>query len=87
MGATLQKIQDILLENFPEIGDIAVTAETKLGEIPGWDSMVAVNLQMFLDEWFHVIIILDLLNEETTLGDLVIFIENPDKMAKAKIKK
>ena len=31
MGATLQKIQDILLENFPEIGDMAVTAETKLG--------------------------------------------------------
>ena len=83
MGETLQKIQAILLENFPEIEDITITGETKLGEIPGWDSMVAVNLQMFLDELFHVVIILDLLNEETTLGELVTFIEHPETMIQA----
>jgi acyl carrier protein len=83
MDATLKKIQGILLENFPEIGDLEISAETRLGEIPGWDSMVAVNLQMFLDESFHVVVILDLLNEETTLADLVAYIENPDAMARA----
>lgn len=83
MDATLKMIQGILLENFPEIGDLEISAETRLGEIPGWDSMVAVNLQMFLDESFHVVVILDLLNEETTLADLVAYIENPDAMARA----
>jgi acyl carrier protein len=83
MSATLKRIQAILLENFPEIGGLEIGSETRLGEIPGWDSMVAVNLQMFLDESFQVVVILDLLNEETTLADLVAYIEDPDAMARA----
>ena len=86
MKATLKKIQEILLEYFPEIGEVELRAETRLGEIPGWDSMVAVNLQMFLDEFFHVVVILDLLNEETTLADLAGYIENPGAMARAAAK-
>ena len=86
MKATLKKIQAILLENFPEIGELELRADTRLGEIPGWDSMVAVNLQMFLDETFHVVVILDLLNEETTLADLAAYIEDPDAMARAAAK-
>lgn len=87
MKATLKKIQEILLEYFPEIGEVELRAETRLGEIPGWDSMVAVNLQMFLDESFQVVVMLDLLNEETTLADLAVYIEDPDAMARAAAKR
>jgi acyl carrier protein len=74
MEETLHKIREGLLDLFPEIGDIVVTMDTRLNDIPDWDSITAVNLQTYLESTFHVKIPLDLLNDETTIGEIVTFI-------------
>jgi acyl carrier protein len=80
---TLKKLKVGIEDLFPEAGSIAVTGETRLGDIPDFDSMAAVNLQTFIEENFKVDIPLDLLGEDTTLKDIVDFIENPGKLAAA----
>lgn len=65
-------IQDL----FPETDGIQFGGESKLGEIPDWESMAAVNLQYFIEENFHVSVPLDMLNEKTTLSDLVQYIDD-----------
>jgi acyl carrier protein len=77
MSNILTKIKEGILENFPEVGDVEITAEMKLGEIPEWDSVAAVNLQTFLKDNFGVEVPLDFLHDETTLGEIVEFIEKP----------
>jgi len=42
--------------------------------------MAAVNLQTFLDDAFHVTISVDLLSEETSIEELISFVEHPDKI-------
>ncbi|MCK9391998.1 MAG: acyl carrier protein [Syntrophales bacterium] len=83
MADTLKKLKVGIEDLFPEVGSIAVTGETHLGDIPDFDSMAAVNLQTFIAENFNVAIPLDLLGEDTTLKDIVDFIENPGKLAAA----
>jgi len=83
MADTLKKLKAGIEDLFPEVERIAVTGETRLGDIPDFDSMAAVNLQTFIEENFKVAIPLDLLGEDTTLKDIVDFIENPGKLAAA----
>ncbi|MCX5828190.1 MAG: acyl carrier protein [Deltaproteobacteria bacterium] len=83
MVDTLKKLKVGIEDLFLEVGSIAVTGETRLGDIPDFDSMAAVNLQTFIEENFKVAIPLDLLGEDTTLKDIVDFIENPGKLATA----
>ena len=83
MADTLKKLKVGIEDLFPEVESIAVTGETRLGDIPDFDSMAAVNLQTFIEENFKVAIPLDLLGEDTTLKDIVDFIENPGKLAAA----
>jgi acyl carrier protein len=80
MSKTLKKIITGIQEIFPEMSAADVTPETLLSEIPEWDSIAAVNLQTYLKETFGIEIPLDLLNEETTIGEIVTFIENPDSI-------
>jgi acyl carrier protein len=80
---TLKKLKVGIEDLFLEVGNIAVTGETRLGDIPDFDSMAAVNLQTFIEENFKVAIPLDLLGEDTTLKDIVDFIENPGLLAAA----
>jgi acyl carrier protein len=77
------KIKTILEDNLFEIGDILITPETKLGEIPDWDSMAAVNLQILLHETFHVDLPMELLQEFTTFRELIALMEHPDKIPEA----
>jgi acyl carrier protein len=77
------KIKTILEDNLFEIGDVLITPETKLGEIPDWDSMAAVNLQILLHETFHVDLPMELLQEFTTFRDLIALMEHPDKIPEA----
>jgi hypothetical protein len=42
MGDIFGDIKEGLNEIFPEIGDMEITTETRLGEIPDWDSMSSV---------------------------------------------
>ena len=80
MSKTLKRITDGIRDIFPEIADAKITADTHLSEIPEWDSIAAVNLQTFLKETFGVEVPLDLMNEDTTIGELVTFIEDPASM-------
>jgi acyl carrier protein len=79
MSKTLKKIIIGIQEIFPEMA-ADVTTETLLGEIPEWDSIAAVNLQTYMKETFGIEIPLDLLNEETAIGEIVTLIENPDSI-------
>jgi acyl carrier protein len=74
MDDILTKIRNGILELFPDIGSLPITADMRLGEIPDFDSMAAVNLQTFLEGNFPLKIPLDMLNEETTIGELVVHI-------------
>jgi acyl carrier protein len=77
MASTLKALKVGIEDLFPEVGNLVITEETRLGDIPDFDSMAAVNLQSFIDDRFKVAIPLDLLGEDTTLKDIVDFIENP----------
>jgi acyl carrier protein len=83
MNDAWTKIKTILEDNLFEIGDILITPETKLGEIPDWDSMAAVNLQILLHETFHVDLPMELLQEFTTFRELIALMEHPDKIPEA----
>ncbi len=76
-------MKQVLLDNFFESGDGSITPETKLGEIPDWDSMEAVNLQILLHDTFHVDLPLELLQEYTTFSELIRFMEQPDMISEA----
>ena len=76
MASTLKTLKVGIDDLFPEVGNLIITGETRLGDIPDFDSMAAVNLQSFIDDNFKVAIPLDLLGEDTTLKDIVDFIEN-----------
>jgi acyl carrier protein len=77
MASTLKTLKVGIEDLFPEVGNLIITGETRLGDIPDFDSMAAVNLQSFIDDKFKVAIPLDLLGEDTTLKDIVDFIQNP----------
>ena len=83
MNDVWQKMKAVLVDNLFEIGEILITPETKLGEIPDWDSMEAVNLQILLQDTFRVNLPLELLHENTIFNDLVILMEQPDKIPAA----
>ena len=76
-------MKQVLLDNFFESGDGSISPETKLGEIPDWDSMEAVNLQILLHDTFHVDLPLELLQEYTTFSELIRFMEQPDMISEA----
>jgi acyl carrier protein len=75
------KIKEGICQLFSDAEDIELTMDTKLEEIPDWDSMGAVNLQSYLVQEFQVAITLDMLDEETSLGDLVSRIEDLQSVA------
>ena len=83
MNDIWQTMKQVLLDNFFESSHGSITPETKLGEIPDWDSMEAVNLQILLHDTFHVDLPLELLHENTIFNDLVMLIKQPDKIPAA----
>ena len=78
MSDIFEKLRDGIRQLFPDIDDMEIRLETELGEIPDWDSMSAVNLQSFLEQEFKVTIPQDLLNEETTVKEVISFVEEPE---------
>jgi len=77
MRLSVERMIEGLHEVFPECDGMRVTAETQLGELPEWDSMAAVNLQTFLLQQFEVEVPLDLLADQTSLSELIEFLEHP----------
>lgn len=74
MNEILEKIKFGILDLFPDTAGMQISAEMLLGEIPDYDSMAAVNLQVFLEENFPLKISLDMLNEKMPLGELALYI-------------
>jgi len=68
-------IREGIVDIFLETEEMAIEPDTRLGDIPEWDSMNVVNLQTYLEQAYPVKIPLDLLTEDTTIGELVHFIE------------
>ena len=81
MSETWQKMNEVILDYLFEIDDVAIRPEMKLSELPDWDSIAAVNLQMLLHETFHVDLPLDLFREDTTLSELITLVEQPDQIS------
>ena len=69
-----------LEELFPECQGSDLTLETVLGEMPEWDSMAAVNLQTFLLQQFEMEVPLELLADETSIQEVIAYIEHPDSV-------
>lgn len=67
----VSKITEGLSEVFPESVGMEVKDETLLDEIPYWDSMASVNLQVFLETAFKCSVPAELLSGETPIGDIV----------------
>lgn len=74
MDKLLDIIKEAVLEIFPEAGNMAIESDTRLGDIPEWDSMNAVNLQTYLEKRCAVNIPLELLIEDATIGELIRFL-------------
>jgi acyl carrier protein len=66
----MQKIISCLTEVFPECDPAAVTNDTRLGGIPGWDSMNSINLLMALEATFAVSLADDTLTSEQKVADI-----------------
>lgn len=77
MQIRAERIIEILREVFPDCNDIKMSIETQLGELPGWDSMAAVNLQTSLLQQLQVEVPLELLADQTSLQEVAAFLENP----------
>lgn len=84
MEDILEQIKTGFQEIFPDLGDMNITPETQLADIPDWDSMSAVNVQTFLDQQFQVSVPEDLLGDETKISDLISYIQNPELMSASK---
>ncbi|MGD8716340.1 MAG: acyl carrier protein [Desulfobacterales bacterium] len=74
-------LKEGICQLFSDAEDMELTLDTKLEEIPDWDSMAAVNLQSYLEQEFKIAISLDMLDGETSLGELVSRIENLQSVA------
>jgi len=70
----LTTIKSGIVDLFPDVGKVPITAQMRLGDIPDYDSMAAVNLQVFLEERFPLKVSLDMLTEDMTLGELIEYI-------------
>ena len=82
--STLNKVIQGIFDLFPDLDGLELDGETSLGKIPDWDSMAAVNLQVFIEEKFRVQLPLDLLNENATISEVVKFIDDPAALKAAK---
>ena len=83
MDATLNQVISGLKDVFPEAANQPLDGETRLSELPEWDSMAAVNLQTQLQQIFGLEIPLELLGDDTRLAEVHAFICDPVKYASA----
>ena len=83
MADTFKKLKTGIEDLFPEVEGMTLSLDTRLGDIPDFDSMAAVNLQTFIAETFNISIPLDLFGEDTTLRDITACIDSPEKLAAA----
>ncbi len=78
MNGAVMTIKEGLQEIFPDLEDLEITFDTTLADVPDWDSMAAVNLQMYLQDAFQKEIPEELLVGETTINEIVTFVGRPN---------
>jgi acyl carrier protein len=71
----LAMIDEGLREVFPEIGDMEITLDTYLADIPDWDSMASVNFQAYLEQAFKVTVPAEELDQDITVGEVISLLE------------
>jgi acyl carrier protein len=74
MQEILSKIKEGIPELFPAALGFEIVPETLLADIPEWDSMSSVNFKVFLEETFAIKIPDDLLEGESTVEEVILFI-------------
>lgn len=84
MNKFFDLVKEGILDIFPEAEGMAMGSDTRLGDIPEWDSMNAVNLQTYLEKKCSVSVPLELLIEDTTVGELIRFLRQNIKKVKSK---
>ncbi len=67
---TLSIVVECVRDALPALGETTVSRETRLGDLPEWDSMVAVNLQMCLQDAFETEFPIEFLGSETTIAEI-----------------
>lgn len=75
-AVNIDTLSACIIELFPDAADVIIGSETRLDDIPGWDSMSAVNLQTYLATAFGVTIPEEMLSSETSVGEIVEHIRN-----------
>jgi acyl carrier protein len=77
MRSAIDAIKSRLREIFPDLA-ITIIPTTLLGDLPEWDSMLAVNLQSDLHKQFNMEIPLELLTEDSSVEEIAAFLRQPD---------
>lgn len=67
----LMKIKEGIQDVFPEALNLELKEAMVLESIPGWDSMAAVNLQIYLENAFGVAIPGEMLTGDTRIEDIL----------------
>lgn len=67
----LMKIKEGIQDVFPEALNLEINEAMVLESIPGWDSMAAVNLQIYLENAFGVAIPGEMLTGDTRIEDIL----------------
>jgi len=67
----LIKIKEGIQDVFPEALNLELNEAMVLESIPGWDSMAAVNLQIYLENAFGVAVPGEMLTGDTRIEDIL----------------
>jgi acyl carrier protein len=70
-NATMKIILDAIIEVFPKQRSSEISPDLKLGEIDGWDSMNAVNLQIELEARMETGLLSFVVTDDLTIEQLV----------------
>ncbi len=78
MQEIMTRIKEGIVELLPEAMGFEIFPDTFLNNIPEWDSMTSVNFKVYLEETFSVKIPDELLEGESTIGEVIEFIRRTD---------
>lgn len=65
-----ERVRSIMLETFPQSGDVTISRETTSSDVEGWDSLTHSLLVMNVEEAFGLDLPLDKTYELNDLGEL-----------------
>jgi len=81
MNEVFHKINEVITDYLFDIGNISINPDTRLGDLPDWDSISAVSIQMMIHEHFQVDLPLELFHNDATFGELITHVRNSDRIS------